>query len=244
MALALVNNQGGTAVSGLTATYTVTATGTASGTGLALVVGWRIVAAASQTVTGITDNKGNTWNQENVDNDATSTVKADLWGVRPSVYISGVTSITVTFSIAASSAWEFYELSGGLNGSWGDIGGSGHASSTAPTVSTATLAQSGEFVVAGIAWGSSTATISGLTAGWTNETGLVMGTAPNLSLQPAHQAAPGTTALTYAGTLSASNRWAAVACPFMAAAAAGGAVNGNHGNAHSNHGSNHGSNGR
>lgn len=211
----LVQHVGGTAVSGTTGVYTVTATGTAAGTGLAIIVGWRIAAAASQTITSITDNKGNTWAAENIDNDATSTQKADIWSVNPSVYISGVTTITVHFSIAASSNFDFYELSGGdMGGAWGDIGGSNHASSTAPTTSTPALAGATEYVIAGIAWASSTVTISGITAGWTTETLQTTAGAPNQRLQSAHQTTAATTALTYAGTLSVATRWSAVVCPF------------------------------
>jgi hypothetical protein len=220
MALNLVTSQGGTAASGLTATYTVTSTGTAAGTGLALIIAWRIAAAASQTITGVTDNKGNTWIKEFSDNDATSTVKADIWSVPPSTYISGVTTITVTFSIAASSAWYHYEVSGGdaVSADWGDQGIGGHGSSTAPTASSGTLGQADEFVMGGIAWGSNTVTVSGVTASWTQDT-LETATSPNLRLQPAHQIVSATTALTLAGTLSASTRWSVLGVTFKAGTA-------------------------
>jgi hypothetical protein len=224
MGLTLVNGpngQGSNAASGTTATYTVSATASALGTGLVLVVGWRIAVAASQTITGITDNMGNKWVPENTDNDATSTEKADIWTVFPATYIPGVTSIVVSFSIAASSDWTLYEISGGSTfGDWGDIGAGNHASSTAPTVSTGVLAQASQIAIAGIAWASNAATISGLTAGWTADT-LQTGASPNQRLQPAHQIISSTAALTFAGTLSGSNRWAAVICTFKAAPTTG-----------------------
>ena len=213
MALALVNGpngQGGTAASATSAVYTVTATGAAAGTGLILRIGWRIAAAASQTITSVTDNKGNTWIKEASDNDATSTVKMDEWSVTPKTYISGVTSITVNFSIAATSAWTLWEVSGGdaVIADWGDQFAAAHANSTAPAAGpTATLSQANEFVTAAIAWGSNSATISGLTASYTADTLQTVATAPNLRLQPAHQIVASTTGVSFAGTLSAANRW-------------------------------------
>lgn len=213
MALALVNSQGSTAASGTGPNYTVTASGGAAGTGLIIVIGWRVAAAASQTITGIVDNKANTWVKAVADNDATSTVKEDIWYVDPATYVSGVTTITPTFSIAATSGWFFYEVSGMANAPLDTAPTGTHANSTAPTITTATLAQAAEFAVGGIAWGSNSATISGQTAGWTLDTNQVV-TAPNMSLAPAHQITAATTALVYAGTLSAANRWSDLVATF------------------------------
>lgn len=216
MGIGLVLTQGGTAATATSATYTVTSTGTAAGTGLAIVIGWRIAAAASQTITSVTDNVGNAWVALKSDNDATSTQKLDVWHVDPGGYKSGVTSITVQFSITATSAWQHYEISGAGPG-WSaglDVGAAGHASSLAPTATTAALSQYETFAIGAIAWGSSSATISALTAGWTNETLLTVSTAPNTRLQAAHQITAAKTALTYAGTLSASNRWSDIVVTF------------------------------
>jgi hypothetical protein len=213
VALALVHSQGSIAASGTGPNYTVTSTGSAAGTGLIIVIGWRIAVAASQTITGVIDNKGNTWVKAQADNDATSTQKADVWYVDPATYISGVTTITPTFSIAASSGWFFYEVSGMANAPLDAAPTGTHASSTAPTITTAVLAQATEFAVAGIAWGSNAATISGQTAGWTLDTNQVAAS-PNMTLAPAHQITAATTALTYAGTLSGSNRWSDLVATF------------------------------
>jgi hypothetical protein len=216
MGLALVLTQQGTAASTTQATYTVTSTGSAPGTGLALWIGWRVVTAASQTITGITDNVGNAWVPLKSDNDATSTVKADVWHVDPGGYKPGVTTIVVSFSITATSGWQHYEISGAGPGWSGglDIGAAGHASSTACTATTAALSQVETFAVGGIVWGSNSATISSITAGWTTETLITVSTAPNLRVQAAHQFTAAKTALTYAGTLSASNRWSAIVVTF------------------------------
>lgn len=214
MALALVHSQGSTAAASLTPAYTVTATGTASGTGLVIVV---LFAGGAQTISSITDDKSNTWTQA-IANTTSITLRGSIWYVDPATYVSGVTTVTVHFSGGTpTTQWFFYEVSGMASAPFDKTGSNEAGNSSAPTATTATLAQANEFAAAGIGWNDVTHTISGLSAGWSAET-LQSGNSGRL--QAAHQITAATTALTYAGTINANaNAWVDVIATFKEAAA-------------------------
>ncbi len=199
-----------------------TATGSAAGTGLVIAVAFRNSSSPATSVSSITDSAGNTWVKAIADNPATRNQAAEIWYVDPSTYIPGVTTYTITFAAACVAVARFYEISGGAS-SWLDqaVKGAG-ANSSAPTVSTATLAQASEFAISIIGIGSNAATLSGLTSGWSTSTMDINGSSPTTEETSGHQITAATTALTFAGTISIARVWSDLIATFKAAAAVSG----------------------
>ena len=165
---------------------------------------------ASGSVTGVTDNMGDTWTRATAANPSTR-IGAEVW-YAPGA-LAGVTSVTVAYAPSANPVVRFYEIS---NASALDVATSASGSSTAPNSGTTGITTSANEVVIGdIGFVTTTASISGITAGYATDA-LLRNPASNHqnSEQGGHQAVSSTGTFLFAGTLSTTQSWAAVIATF------------------------------
>jgi hypothetical protein len=165
---------------------------------------------ASGSVIGVTDNKGDTWTRATAANPSTR-IGAEVWYTSGAA--AGVTSVNVTYSTSVNPVVRFYEIS---NASALDQASSSSGSSTGPNSGTTGVTTgANEVVIGDIGYVTTTASISGITAGYTTDA-LLRNPATNHqnTEQGGHQAVSSTGTFLFAGTLSSSQSWAAVVATF------------------------------
>jgi hypothetical protein len=165
---------------------------------------------ASGSVMGVTDNMGDTWTRATAANPSTR-IGAEVWDAPGA--LAGVTSVTVTYSMSVNPVIRFYEIS---NASALDQATSASGSSTGPSSgTTAMTTNANEVVIGEIGFVTTTAAISGITAGYADDA-LLRNPASNHqnSEQGGHQAVSSAGTFLFAGTLSSSQSWAAVVATF------------------------------
>src|SRR5580700_586006 len=163
------------------------------------------------SVVSVTDNKGDTWTRATAVNPSTR-IGVEVWDSPGAA--AGVTSVTVTYSTSVNPVLEFYELSNATSlDKAASAAGTGTSLSSGLTGATSTP---NEFVIGEIGFVSTTATISGLSPGFTNGT-LTRNPATNFnnSEQGGNETVTATGTFSYAGTLSGSQAWAAAVATFM-----------------------------
>jgi hypothetical protein len=166
---------------------------------------------SSGSVVSVTDNKGDTWTRATAVNPSTR-IGVEVWDSPGAA--AGVTSVTVTYSTSVNPVLEFYELSNATS-----LDKAASAAGTGTSLSsglTGTTSTPNEFVIGEIGFVSTTATISGLSPGFTNGT-LTRNPATNFnnSEQGGNETVTATGTFSYAGTLSGSQAWAAAVATFM-----------------------------
>ena len=194
-----------------TTTFSVTAPSTTGGDLLAITTEFDGGSGhASGSVTGVTDNMKDTWTRATGANPSTR-IGAEIWDAPNAA--AGVTTVTVTYSASVNPVVRYYEIS---NATALDQAASAAGSSTSPNSgTTGTTASANEVVIGAIGFVTTTAGISGLPAGFTNDALLRN---PLSNHQNSEQAgydvvsSPGT--FSYFGTLSSSQSWAAVVATF------------------------------
>jgi hypothetical protein len=166
---------------------------------------------SSGSVVSVTDNKGDTWTRATAVNPSTR-IGVEVWDSPGAA--AGVTSVTVTYSTSVNPVLQFYELSNATSlDKAASAAGTGTSLSSGLTGATSTP---NEFVIGEIGFVSTTATISGLSPGFTNGT-LTRNPATNFnnSEQGGNETVTATGTFSYAGTLSGSQAWAAAVATFM-----------------------------
>jgi Carboxypeptidase regulatory-like domain/Phosphoesterase family len=191
--------------------FAVTTGSTASGA--LLTISTEFDAGSGQnsgTVTGVTDNQGDAWTRAVAANPSLR-VGAEIW-YSPGA-IAGVTSVTVTYSKSVNPVVRFYEIA---NANALDPTSSGSAKNTTPNTGiTMTTTAANDIVIGVIGFSPSTATISGLPSGFTNDPLLLNNLIGfNNAEQSGHEAATATGTFSYSGTLSSSESWAAAIATF------------------------------
>ena len=216
MAVSVVQSVGAASAGRVTSLATTIAS---SGAGHALVIA--VGQSVNETVT-ITDNLGSTYVAAVADT-------TDSTNVQLAVYYlancpAGVTSLTATVASLSDLVTWVWELSGAPTSSPLDgtppTATSGGSRSTAPSVSATTLTAN-DLILGALAW-YSTATLSAISASWTQGTLETAGSAINLV--GFSQQAPTVGTYTLSGTLSASEYFVATIVPVLEAS--GGTVTG------------------
>ncbi len=164
----------------------------------------------SGSITGVTDNQLDHWTRAVGINPSTR-IATEIWYAPAAT--AGVTSVTVTFSKSVNPVVRFYEIS---NASAVDQTTAGSGSSTAPSSgTTGTTTSANEVVIGVIGFASTTAAISGLPTGFTEDT-IVRNalTGFNNSEQAGHDTVSTAGMFSYFGTLSGSQPWSAALATF------------------------------
>lgn len=210
--------QSTTASESANATPLTTSAITTTSTNL-LVAGISYDSGTLNTITGITDSKGNTWLKA-IELDAAALLS--LW------YCAGITggsghTLTIAYNDGVGSAIScvLQEFSGVATSSPLDKTISAQGTSAAPSSgATATTTQADELVIGLVGWAGATSTAS-LGSGYTNLAQVALADA-STAMESKIVAATG--AQTAAMTLGASRDWAAICATFKAAAGGGGSV--------------------
>jgi len=212
---ALRQSASNTATSGTSLTITL---GSATVAGNCLI----IKVSASQgttnpTVSTITLGGSSTNLVKAVQNNVAGFFDTEIWAIWN--IAGGQTSVVVTFTAGSGTGQGNLayaeEWTGLLNtGSPVDVFNSGDATSTAfSSGSSGTLSQASEMIAGVATVGSSTATITGPSSPWTNQSQLSV---TNLTMQAGYQVVSSTAAQTYSGTISASVSWNTAIATFKA----------------------------
>ena len=168
---------------------------------------------ASGSITGVTDSSGSdTWTRAVADNPSTR-IGAEVWYVANAP--AGITLVTASFSTPVNAVLRVYEIQGAPANPLDQVhaaAGSGTSVSSGPT---STTSGSNDILVATVGFVSTSATISGLTSGFSNDL-LVRNSLTNFnsSEQAGHEIVTSTGAYSYGGTLSGSQAWAAAIAAF------------------------------
>jgi phosphatidylinositol-3-phosphatase len=192
-------------------TFSVTTPSTTAGDLLAITTEFDGGSGhASGSVIGVTDNMLDTWTRATGANPATR-IGAEVWDAPNAA--AGVTSVTVTYSTSVNPVARYYEVS---NATSLDVAASAAGASTAPSSgATLTTSSASEVVIGAIGFVTTTAGISGLPAGFTNDALLRNPLANHQnSEQAGYDVTPSTATFSYFGTLSSSQSWAAVVAAF------------------------------
>jgi hypothetical protein len=165
---------------------------------------------ASGAVTGVTDNKGDTWTRGTAAN-PTTRIGAEVW-YSPGA-AAGITSVTVSYSASVNPVVRFYEIS---NASAIDRATSASGTSAGPNSgATGTTTSANEVVIGDIGFVTTTASISGISSGFAIDALLRN---PDSNHQDSelggHEAVSSAGAFSFSGTLSTSQVWAAVVATF------------------------------
>jgi len=166
-----------------------------------------------RSITGVTDSSGSdTWTRAVADNPSTR-IGAEVWYVANAP--AGITLVTASFSTPVNAVLRVYEIQGAPANPLDQVhaaAGSGTSVSSGPT---STTSGSNDILVATVGFVSTSATISGLTSGFSNDL-LVRNSLTNFnsSEQAGHEIVTSTGAYSYGGTLSGSQAWAAAIAAF------------------------------
>ena len=169
---------------------------------------------ASGSITGVTDSSGtDTWTRAVAVNPSTR-IGAEVWYVANAP--AGITLVTASFSTPVNAVLRVYEIQGAPASPLDQVhaaAGSGTAVSSGPT---STTSGSNDILIATVGFVSTSATISGLTSGFSNDL-LVRNSLTNFnnSEQAGHEIVTSTGAYSYGGTLSGSQAWAAAIAAFQ-----------------------------
>lgn len=182
-----------------------------------LVAGISFDSGTLNTITGVTDSKGNTWSKA-IELDAAALLS--LW-YSPNITGGSGHTLTIAYNDAVGSAIScvLQEFSGIATASPLDRTISAQGTSTAPSSgATATTTQADELVIGLVGWAGATSTAS-LGAGYTNLGQVALA---NASTAVESKVVAATGAQTAAMALAASRDWAAICATFKAAAGGGG----------------------
>ena len=194
----------------------LTTSGITTTSGNLLVAGISFDSGTLNTITGVTDSKGNTWSKAT---ELDSACLVSLW-YAPNITGGAAHTVTVAYNDGVGSAIGVVvqEFSGIAATSPLDRTVSAQGTSTAPSSgATSATTQADELVVGLVGWAGATTTPT-LGAGYTN-LGHISLTDASAAMQSKVVAA--TSAQTAAMTLAASRDWAAICATFKAASAAG-----------------------
>jgi len=203
-------------------TLAVTTTAIIPAGSLIVICAANTAAGASNVlVSGINDLQGNTYLQAVDQGDAAGPNNNAIWYSYTGNAVPSGTVVTTTWAAAITAAIVniLYATATDLSGPLDKTQKSTGSSTAATTGATAALSQPSEIAFASLMSAANGAvTISGTTAGFTNLTRRASGTATtgNLVMFPAYQVVAATAALTYAGTLSATQVWDGVIATFRA----------------------------
>ena len=168
---------------------------------------------SSGSIAGVTDSSGSdTWTRAVADNPSTR-IGAEVWYVANAP--AGITLVTASFSTPVNAVLRVYEIQGAPANPLDQVhaaAGSGTSVSSGPT---STTSGSNDILIATVGFVSTSATISGLTSGFSNDL-LVRNSLTNFnnSEQAGHEIVTSTGAYSYGGTLSGSQAWAAAIAAF------------------------------
>jgi hypothetical protein len=173
---------------------------------------------ASGSVTGVTDNEGDTWTRA-IAADATTRIGAEVWYAPAAA--AGVTSVMVSYSTSVNPVVRFYEIS---NASALDEAAAAFGTSASPSSgnTASTTTSPNEVVIGDIGFVTTTTQIGSLTSGFTADA-LLRNPASNFqnSEQGGHEAVSSTGVFSFSGALTtvkgapSSQSWAAVVATFM-----------------------------
>ena len=167
----------------------------------------KVVASVADTATG----GSNTYSKAVSSADAGHKSQADIWYVDPASSKSTVGTVTITFQATDTFKCEvtWYEADNVGTAPLDAAPTPTTGTSTAPSITTATLAQAAELAIGGIEWDASSNTESASPASpWVNAA-VQSSSSPNNSGRSSYQITSATTALTYSNTIG-SNLWHAV----------------------------------
>jgi acid phosphatase len=161
------------------------------------------------TILNVSDNfGGDTWTK------AVATAASPLPRITDEVWYlptapAGVTTVTFTFSAAVVPVIRLYELSG--VGALDRATSSSSTNGSSPRTASVTITSPSEVVIGSIGWASTTATISGLTAGFSDDAPVqnTLASGHKNSEQAGNQIVSSTGSFSYGGTLSQARAWAA-----------------------------------
>src|SRR6202043_1868566 len=168
---------------------------------------------SSGSITGVTDSSGSdTWTRAVADNPSTR-ISAEVWYVANAP--AGITLVTANFSTPVNAVLRIYEIQGAPASPLDQVhaaAGSGTNVSSGPTSRTS---GSNDVLIATVGFVSTSAPISGLTSGFSNDL-LVRNSLTNFnsSEQAGHEIVTSSGAYSYGGTLSGSQAWAAAIAAF------------------------------
>ena len=168
---------------------------------------------ASGSITGVTDSSGtDTWTRAVADNPSTR-IGAEVWYVANAP--AGITLVTARFSTPVNSVLRIYEIQGALVSPLDQVHAAAGSGTTVSSGPTSTTSGSNDVLIATVGFVSTSATISGLTSGFSNDL-LVRNSLTNFnnSEQAGHEIVVSTGAYSYGGTLSGSQAWAAAIAAF------------------------------
>jgi hypothetical protein len=168
---------------------------------------------ASGAITGVTDSSGtDTWTRAVADNPSTR-IGAEVWYVANAP--ASITLVTASFSKPVNSVLRIYEIQGAPASPLDQVHAAAGSGTTVSSGPTSTTSGSNDVLIATVGFGSTSATISGLTSGFSNDQ-LVRNSLTNFnnSEQAGHEIVASTGAYSYGGTLSGSQAWAAAIAAF------------------------------
>jgi phosphatidylinositol-3-phosphatase len=168
---------------------------------------------ASGSITGVTDSSGtDTWTRAVADNPSTR-IGAEVWYVANAP--AGVTLVTASFSKPVNAVLRIYEIQGAPASPLDQVHAAAGSGTTVSSGPTSTTSGSNDILIATVGFVSTSATISGLTSGFSNDL-LVRNSLTNFnnSEQAGHEIVTSTGAYSYGGTLSGSQVWAAAIAAF------------------------------
>jgi len=204
---------GSSAVSSSSFSLTVPA-GVSTVAGRHFVLAYLFSGTAGDSVTAITDTKGNTYRTDVVKSNAgTAGLKVVIASARITGPLTGGDTVTVTQSTSTTyHAMQMYEFDNFAPTSWTDRTATGNGATATPSVSTsatATTSQANETIVGAVGAGDApTVLTSG--SGWTDSDTVVAGSpSKQKTLAVAVRDVTATGSYGYSGTLSAQDQWVA-----------------------------------
>jgi acid phosphatase len=209
----VVQHPPGSAAGAAVTSFAVSTASTAPGDLLAISTEFDAGSGSktSGSVTGVTDNQGDTWTRATGVNPS-SRIGAEVWDSASAR--AGVTTVIVTYSTSVNPVVQFYEISGASSV---DRAAAAAGTTASPSSgNTATTSSSNEVIVGDIGFVTTTASISGITPGFSNDL-LIRNPLStfNNSEQAGNEAVSATGAFSYSATLSNSQAWAAAVATFM-----------------------------
>lgn len=187
-----------------------------SGGGSCLVAVIAVRTGATQSVTGVSDDAGNTWTAGPIGLVSGSNTRLEIWYA---LNASAVTQVQVDLTNSLPATINILEFSGVLDASALDQSNSAsNASTSTPTSGSVTTANADDVLVAAVS-STSTATLSSLTAGWNALTGFSGVGTTKQGMQNAYQIVNATGTYECIFTMSASQNWGGAILALKAAAA-------------------------
>jgi hypothetical protein len=196
---------------GTPATQTITVT-TATAPGDAIVVACGNSSAAGATISSVSDSKGNSYTAAIAA--VTATEFGQPWTSGGQNALTTSDTITVTYSTTTGVKGAMAAGVPGANGTAVDQAGSGHASSTAPSATTAGTLSVAEEMAIGIIFNNSAGGVPSGLGSFTSAGSFQSGSSPEMTI--AYQQVSATSAVTFSGTISPSNTWSAFVLTLVA----------------------------